>query len=166
MKLYVMRHGPAEAEADSGADGDRALTVSGRQCVREVARALMEASEEPSEVVTSPLVRAVQTAEIVAVLTKLGDRQGGVRVRRELAPGGPAAQLARRIASQGRKRVMLVGHEPDLSALVSRLLGMSFGRGLDKGTVVGLHLSADSAQAKLRFVLDPESLRLEHVNVP
>jgi phosphohistidine phosphatase len=163
VKLYVMRHGPAEGEADSGVDGDRALTAPGRQSVRDVARALSDAREEPVEVVTSPLVRAVQTAEIVALQTKLGDRQGSVRVRRELAPGGAAAPLARRLASQGRKRVMLVGHEPDLSALVAALLGMSFGRAFDKATVVGLHLSADTALAKLRFVLDPSSLRLDHV---
>ncbi len=158
-----MRHGPAEADADSGVDADRALTVSGRQRVRDVVRALVEAGEEPSDIVTSPLVRTVQTAEIVAILAKLGDRRGGVRVRRELAPGGAVVQLARRIAAQGQKRVMLVGHEPDLSGLVTALLGMSFGRTFDKATIVGLHLSADTSPSKLRFVLDPDTLRLDQV---
>jgi phosphohistidine phosphatase len=161
VKLYVMRHGPAEDGADSGDDGDRALTVPGRQRVREVARVLVEVGEEPAEIITSPLVRAVQTAEIVAVDTKLGDRGGSVRTRRELSPGGPIAQLARRIASQGRKRVMFVGHEPDLSGLVSSLLGKSFGQGFDKAGVVGLHVSADTGHGRLRFVLDPRSLELE-----
>jgi phosphohistidine phosphatase len=156
-----MRHGPAEEDADSGADADRALTAPGRQRVRDVARALLQAGEEPFDVVTSPLVRAVQTAEIVAMVTKLGDRHGTVRVRRELVPGGTSTPLVLRIASEGRKRVMVVGHEPDLSTLVSTLLGSSFGRAFDKATVVCLHLASETGAARLRFVLDPESLAFE-----
>jgi phosphohistidine phosphatase len=67
MKLYVVRHGPAEDAATSGADSDRALTAAGRERVRAVARALIEIDEVPRLVVSSPLVRAVQTGEIVAL---------------------------------------------------------------------------------------------------
>ena len=160
MKLYVMRHGSAEDHAESGVDGDRALSASGRERVRAVARMLTDLSEEPVLIVTSPLVRAVQTAEIVALATKLGERDGTVEVRRQIAPGGDGVTLAHRLVGEGKKRVMLVGHEPDLSALVSGLLG-SFGRPFDKAMVVGLHLSTDSGRGRLRFVLDPKALKLD-----
>jgi phosphohistidine phosphatase len=160
MKLYVMRHGPAEDHAESGVDGDRPLSAAGRERVRAVARMLTEVNEQPVLVVTSPLVRAVQTAEIVALMTKVGEREGTVEVRRQIAPGGDAAALAHRLVAEGKKRVMFVGHEPDLSGLVSALLG-SFGRAFDKAMVVGLHLSTDSGRGRLRFVLDPKALALD-----
>jgi phosphohistidine phosphatase len=160
LKLYVMRHGPAEDHAESGMDGDRALTVAGRDRVRSVARMLTEVGEEPLLVVTSPLVRAVQTAEVVALVTKLGEREGAVEVRRQMAPGGDGATLAHQLVAEEKKRVMLVGHEPDLSALVSGLLGQ-FGRPFDKAMVVGLHLSSDTGRGRLRFVLDPKALKLD-----
>lgn len=155
-----MRHGPAEDQAASGVDGHRALTGSGRERVRAVAKILVEEGEEPAHVVTSPLVRAVQTAEIVAIVTKLSDRGGTVTVLRDMAPGGDAAALARRIASEGQKRVMLVGHEPDLSSLAGALLG-TFERPFDKAAVLGIHLSSGADRARLRFVLDPKALRFD-----
>jgi len=160
MKLYVMRHGPAEDQAASGADAHRALTPAGRERVRAVAKVLTENGEAPAQLVTSPLVRAVQTAEIVAVTSGLTDRGGTVAVLSEMAPGGGAVALARRLASGGQKRVMLVGHEPDLSNLVAALLG-SFERPFDKAAVVGIHLPSGPAPARLRFVLDPKALRFD-----
>jgi len=160
MKLYVVRHGAAEDHAESGIDADRALTAVGRSRVRGVAKTLLEADEAPLQVFTSPLVRAVQTAEVMALVTRLGEGGGTVEVRRDVAPGGDAVQLARRMAAEGRKRVMLVGHEPDLSAVVSALTG-SFDRGFEKSMVVGLHLPAAGGLARVRFVLDPKSLRFD-----
>lgn len=160
MKLYVMRHGPAEDHADSGVDGDRALSPPGRERVRAVAKMLAETGEEPLLVITSPLVRAVQTAEIVALATKLGEREGTVEVRRQMAPGGDAATLAHQLVAEGKKRVMLVGHEPDLSGLVATLLG-SFGPAFDKAMIVGLHLTSDTGRGRLRFILDPKRLELD-----
>jgi len=159
MKLYVMRHGPAEEQAHSGVDGDRALSTAGRARVRAVAETLTQLGEEPLFIVSSPLVRAVQTAEIVALVTKLGDRDGILEVRRGIAPGGDGAAMAHALVAEGRKRVMLVGHEPDLSELVGALVG-SFGRAFDKAMVVGLHLPSVTGRGRLRFVLDPKSLKL------
>lgn len=160
MKLYVMRHGPAEDHAPSGIDSDRALTASGRERVRAVARKLAELEEEPLLIVTSPLVRAVQTAEIVAIVTKVGERSGTVEAHREIAPGGDGVALAHRLEAGGGKRVMFVGHEPDLSAYVAGLVG-SFGRSFEKAMVVGLHLPGGAGRSRLRFVLEPKSLSLD-----
>jgi phosphohistidine phosphatase len=160
VKLYVMRHGPAEDHAESGADSDRALTAAGRERVRAVAKLLVDSEETPLTIVTSPLVRAVQTAEIVAMVTRLGERDGSVEVRRDIAPGGNALRLVLQLASDERRRVMLVGHEPDLSGLVAALVGR-FGRGFDKAMVVGVQVPAQGGDPRLRFVLDPKTLTVE-----
>ena len=156
MKLYIMRHGPAEDQASSGRDEDRALTPSGRERVRSVAKVLVASDEAPLSVVSSPLVRALQTAEIVAAATKLSDRGGSVETRRDLAPGGPGADLVKTLLREDRKRVLLVGHEPDLSMLVGLLVGEPLPVPMDKAMVVGL--SAKPAATALRFVLDPRAL--------
>ena len=173
MKLYVTRHGPAEDDAPSGLDGDRALSEAGRKRVRSVAKALADLDEAPLHLISSPLVRAVQTAEIIAIVTKLDERAGTVDIRRELAPGGDWGAFARSLASlpeQGKKRVMVVGHEPDLSELTCSLLGPTvFNRGFDKAMVVGVQLRprdpkdgvAGMPRARLRFVMDPKTLRLD-----
>jgi phosphohistidine phosphatase len=160
MKLYVMRHGVAEDEAESGADADRALTATGRERTIAVAKKLADVGEAPLHIVTSPLVRAVQTAEIVAVVTELGKRGGSVETRRAIAPGGDAVRLAHLLAHEGRKRVMFVGHEPDLSALVASLVG-AFGRPFEKSMVVAVQVPPDKGRSKVRFVLEPKTLELD-----
>jgi phosphohistidine phosphatase len=165
LKLYVMRHGPAEDHAESGIDGDRSLTASGRERVRAVAKLLLEVDEQPLQIITSPLVRAVQTAEIVALVTKLAEREGTVDVRRQLSPGGNGAALVAAVASAGSRRVMLVGHEPDLSELLSSLLSKGAPHAFDKAMVVGLHVEpsvgSKGPATRLRFVLDPRALKLD-----
>jgi phosphohistidine phosphatase len=168
VKLYVMRHGPAEDAAPSGLDGDRALSDAGRKRVRSVAKALSDLDEAPLHLVSSPLVRAVQTAEIIGIVTKVDERGGTVEIRRELSPGGDWRAFVRELASDGRKRVMIVGHEPDLSDLVASLVGV-FDRGFDKAMVVGVQLrpgdpkesGTSVPRARLRFVFDPKTSRLD-----
>jgi phosphohistidine phosphatase len=162
LKLYVMRHGPAEDHADSGMDSDRALTAAGRERVRSVAKMLVEIDEAPLQVISSPLVRAVQTAEIVAVVTKLSDREGTVEVRRELSPGGDGVvTLVASLASASARRVLVVGHEPDLTELTSTLLSKGAPQPFDKAMVVGLYVGPHGDHSRLRFVLDPKALKLD-----
>jgi phosphohistidine phosphatase len=155
VKLYVMRHGPAEDNAASGRDEDRALTPSGRERVRSVAKTLVMLEEAPLWVVSSPLVRALQTAEIVAAATKLADRDGTVETRREMAPGGDAEDLVKGLLAAEKKRCLVVGHEPDLTELIAALVGQPLLVPMDKAMVVGLTLKPGSAA--LRFVLDPRA---------
>lgn len=163
MKLYIMRHGTADDAAASGRDVDRALTHGGRDRVRSVAKALLDAHEEPLSIITSPLVRAVETAEIVAVATNLAERGGTVEVARALAPSGGRTKLVEELVGAGRKRVMLVGHEPDLSDLVAALIKTPMPVSMDKAMVVGLHIPTPRSAAatdagKLRFIFDPKTL--------
>lgn len=176
MKLYVMRHGPAHDDSPSGRDADRALTVPGRERVAAVAKALVDAGEEPFAILSSPLIRALETAEIVSEVTHLSRRAredgkakragatGELEIRRELGMGTEKLGLLAELVRAGRKRVMIVGHEPDLSMLVMSLVGKELPSGMGKGMVVGVKLTPDPGVAglefrsSLRFVLDPKSL--------
>lgn len=152
-----MRHGSAEDFSASGRDADRALTPSGRDRVRDVARALLKEDEAPNVILTSPLVRAKETAEIVAEVTNLASRGGDVEIARELAPGGDQAGLVRSLVRDKRKRAMIVGHEPDLSHVVHVLTSHKVE--MLKAMVVGIAAGEDGV--RLRFVLDPKSLDWE-----
>lgn len=161
-----MRHGPAEDDSPTGRDADRALTPSGRDRVRSVARALVEAKEAPVQIVSSPLVRALQTAEIVAA--NIADAKVAVEVRREMAPGGDALGLLYELLHAEKRRVMVVGHEPDLSTLVARLVGKPPLEGMLKAMVVGARMfkDGDAVAVKRRFVLEPKSLVWERDGSP
>jgi len=161
MKIAIMRHGPAEDYAASGRDFDRALTPKGRDRVRDVAKALLAAGEAPTEIVTSPLVRARETA--AAVLDVLGERP--LEIARAMEPGRDALGLVTSLFHEGRDNVLLVGHEPDLSDLVAVLTGFAPPEGMLKGMVVSVSLVADTSEGRgfassSRFVLDPKTLVL------
>ncbi len=148
-----MRHGPAEDEAASGKDGDRALTPSGRDRVRIVTRELIKRGKTPQFVMSSPLVRARQTAEIV--LQEAGLASSALELRDELAMTGHAHDLIREVVTTKRKRVILVGHEPELSSLVFELTGTSLL--MQKAMIVALAFKADG-RTHLKFTIDPKNL--------
>jgi phosphohistidine phosphatase len=160
MKLYVMRHGPAEDQAESGLDADRALTASGRERVRAVAKALADEHEAPLTIFTSPYVRCVQTAEIIAIATKVAERGGRVEAKRDLAPGGDITRIASVLAKNHEPRVLLCGHEPDVSHVVSHLLGKRLEIPFQKAMVIALQIR-DAGESRLRFILDPKSLTMD-----
>jgi phosphohistidine phosphatase len=158
LKLYIMRHGPAEDVAATGRDADRVLTTPGRERVSAVVGALIAAEEAPQTVLSSPLARARETAEIVATAGRLA-----VEERRELAPAGDVLRLVGELVHGARKRVMVVGHEPDLSDLVADLIGHPPDGGMQKASVIGVKVTPtglSTFEGKLRFILDPKSLVL------
>jgi phosphohistidine phosphatase len=158
MELLLIRHGQAVDEAPGLDDAGRFLTGKGRVVTRKVARWLgREAGRRPLALWTSPLVRAVQTAEIVAEAAGLTDEVIAVA---ELAPGHtPDEVLARVVHHEGQGPLALVGHEPGLSQLAVRLLGEGTPwPGLKKSGVVALSWDA-SGPAKLRYLLLPKGLK-------
>ena len=156
-----MRHGPAEDQSATGRDYDRKLTSSGRTRT-EIAAHELGRWERPKRVISSPLVRTVETAEVVMSALGLACE---LETREELAPGGDAIGLVSELAAQAAKRVILIGHEPDVSTLTALLLP-SWSRSFDKAMVVGLKVDRASLatrtqselSTKLRFVIDAKRL--------
>ncbi len=121
-KVYFLRHGKAESRSEwRGGDGERPLTPEGEEAMRREAQALRALDLGLDVIVTSPLVRARRTAEIVA--DGLGLR-GRLEEDERLAHGFDAHRLAQVLAAhESAGTLMVVGHEPDFSATVAELIG-------------------------------------------
>jgi phosphohistidine phosphatase len=126
MELYLMRHGIAEApESDARkADARRRLTPEGSAKVRRIARMLKRMKIDFDLILSSPLLRSRITAEIVAEELALGKK---LEITPLLVPDSPLEELVEDLGSRlaGRESVLLVGHEPCLSALASILISGS-----------------------------------------
>jgi phosphohistidine phosphatase len=121
MQIYILRHGIAEPRRPGRADAKRALTDAGRAKLRQVLTRARAAKVAPSLVLTSPYVRAVQTAEIA--LEVLGGKITLARTNALLPSSSPEA-VWRVILSHGEEgSALLAGHEPLLSETASYVLG-------------------------------------------
>ena len=153
-RLYLLRHGPAGSHGEWTADDAlRPLTPKGRDAVDAVAEQLAVAGVTVDGILTSPLTRAVQTAEIVA--SRLGTTKL-LESDPRLEPGFDSEDLAGILADYpDASALMLVGHEPDLSGVVSALIG---GGAIDykKGAVARIDLlSTGRLAGSLVWLLTP-----------
>lgn len=150
MILYVLRHGEAiEANSDLS-DEWRYLTHDGAKAVARVARDLPAYGRKPRLIVTSPLVRAVQTAQIAA---GQACRKYNLIVSGLLRSGGDIDGLREFLASHAEaKRVMVVGHEPHLGSLVASLIQEEDAPQLKKGACVALELDIDDKDKPAKFL--------------
>ena len=116
MELFLLRHGPAVEGGTRGFEDDaaRPLTPRGRRQLRKTAGAIRKLEPDLDLILSSPFLRAKQTAEIVAAGLKLKKR---LKFSNALAPGGQPAILLRQLArlKPVPEKILLVGHEPDLS---------------------------------------------------
>lgn len=119
MKIYVIRHAASADEADYDRDEERPLTKPGKATMKSVSRLLVELAIAPGRIYTSPLVRARETADIVA---KALGKGASVKEARELAPGRAAVEVVEMLADSGLDEAAVVGHEPQLGRLVSLLV--------------------------------------------
>jgi phosphohistidine phosphatase len=119
IRIYLVRHGIAVDQADRGAlaDDDRPLTAKGRRRFRRCARAFARLGEPPDFLFTSPLARAVQTAEILAGALKKDE----VEVLEEPRTAGGVGKLLAALGRADDRAVALVGHDPQMSQLVAAL---------------------------------------------
>ncbi len=164
MQLMMIRHAIAEDRSEFSLSGQldelRPLTAQGQKRMRRGVRGLRQVLTDLDYLVSSPLMRAVQTADIVHTAYAEAQRQQW----EELAPGVQPKQLAERLAPlPADARVALVGHEPDLSGLIAWLIS---GRvkpfmSLKKGSACLLELpgSAQPGRATLVWALTPRLLR-------
>ena len=157
MRIYIMRHGRAEHHSSTGRDEDRSLSSSGRKGVTAVARLLVSEGDIPHRILTSELVRAAETGDLVAAAASSAGWRGRPERVPELAPGGDGLGLVQRLPAGPDEATMLVGHEPDLSNLAVRLLGRPLPLPMDRAMVVALDLGRKKT-ATLRFILEPRSV--------
>ena len=149
MKCHFLRHGLAvEADEWNGTDFDRPLTDEGRAQMKHVAKAMDALHLEIDVIVTSPLVRAKQTASIVAKTLRLQNRVvEDERLGGEFGPDRLADVLAQHRTVNA---VMLVGHEPGMSRTLGHLVG-------------GAHIEFKKGSLACVNVPDPPSLQGELV---
>ena len=156
MILYIMRHAEAVERSDTLKDEWRYLTEKGRTVAEKVSASIAKIGPKTRLTITSPLTRAVQTAEIAA---KKACRKNVVVASSLLLPGADIGELVVYIKGCGdAKRVMLVGHEPQLGSLVAALLGREDDTvSLKKGACVTLKLDpkADDKPANFLWYLVP-----------
>ena len=123
MELYVLRHAIAVQRGTEGyeQDSDRPLTSKGRQKMERIASAMQTLGLSFDLILSSPFLRARQTADVVADVFGTGKN---VELSEHLAVGGDPESLVRELNSRfdSLKSVLIVGHEPYLSSLVSTLI--------------------------------------------
>jgi phosphohistidine phosphatase len=158
MNLIVLRHGEAgKRMMITGRDAERALTVSGREEVEDVAESLRDMDLKFDSILASPLKRCSETAEIVAKVLKL---QKKLELWDELKPEGDARAFYRRLSKmKNDSSVLVVGHEPYLSSMISQLISGKEGAhiALKKAGLARIELTAmlPIPSGELRWLLTP-----------
>ena len=118
MKLYFLRHGEADWPDWTGPDDERPLTEAGKKELRRAAKFFAQIGVAPQIILSSPLPRAVQTAQ--AAQKQVG---GELITEEALSPGATARGVRAALKKQSADEIMLVGHEPDFSELVRAFTG-------------------------------------------
>jgi len=160
VELYILRHGEAgDALPMGGADAERALTMEGKKEVADVCKRLSKVGLKFDRIATSPLKRAKETAEIAG-------REFGIEVEEwaELKPEAKAEDLGRRLSRQKRdSSVLLVGHEPFLTAFIGEVVGAGpeakfilKKAGLARVSITGF---VPRMTGELRWLLSPKTIR-------
>ena len=165
MNLYLVRHGIAQplGQKNDFADESRTLTAQGRDRMREVAKGIRKLGIRLDLIITSPLARAVETAQIIA--ETLGLDETMVEFSDNLAPGGSFDELFAEIKQQKRtESLALVGHQPSIGSLAGRIIAgdSSLALPLKKGGMCCINITetVPSYRGNLVWALTPKQLRL------
>lgn len=160
MILYIVRHGIAMDKTDPKAppDPERPLTAKGVQKTRAAALGLKELGVKPDVLITSPYVRAAQTAEIFA--EALGFPTAKVKVTGALKPSANPADFVKEISHLRAKEVMCFGHAPHVDRLIAQMTGVNgVFTELKKAGVASLEHLGTHTTWRLLSILTPRVLR-------
>ena len=160
MIVYFLRHASAgQHVTDPKKDEKRPLDKEGIEQCGHIGRALAAMDTQVDVVISSPLKRATQTASLVA--NELG-HEGKLQIEDGLRPGATFADFSKLLAKYQRyESVMVVGHNPNLSEFLSRLISGGTGRGavdLKKGAVARVETSRQSGV--LQWCVTPKFVRV------
>ena len=153
MFVVLLRHGIAEPRGSRENDDERRLTPAGRRKMKEIAPALAKLFPDVDAIHSSPLPRALETATIVAKSYDLG-----VQTLDALKPGSDPDEVREFLDKSRVEKLILVGHEPHLSATMLHLTGMGGEMELKKGGCYGVRI--EDGTARLEWMLPPRVLRL------
>ena len=149
MDIYFLRHGEADWPDWEKSDDERPLTKRGKKEMYEVGNFLKRVKVEPDLIVTSPLPRASQTAEIAAEHLKTKSRKDKL-----LAPGFGRQELERILKKYPAESLMIVGHEPDFSHTIEQLTGGTIK--LSKAGVALVELDRSWRNGRLLWLIPPK----------
>lgn len=160
LELYLIRHGvAAERGEDFPDDSKRPLTSAGISRLRKEAKALDGLGVAFDHIITSPLVRTKQTADIFAEALK---SKPSVSQSDALAPAGTSTAVVQELAKHMRKgRIALVGHEPNIGELAARLIGARMPFEFKKGAIcrIDFEVLPPKGHGQLRWFVTPLMLR-------
>lgn len=155
--VVLLRHGIAEPRGGSKPDLERTLTKGGHARMKQIARGLAQVFPKAEAIYSSPALRCIQTALWVSkgYRGKLSPQTTDV-----LAHNGSPRELREFLGSLQERRVILVGHEPNLSTSLSELTRLNGPSSLElkKGGCYGVRLGQDGSSS-LEWVLPPRLLR-------
>jgi phosphohistidine phosphatase len=159
-ELYLVRHALAAERGDDWPDDTkRPLTATGASRFGEVVDGLAWLGVEIDEIFSSPLVRAKQTADLLSARLP---QHPPVKILDELAPGHDTARVVAELAKRvKRRRVAMVGHEPDLGELAASLIGAKRALPFRKGGVCRIDVEGLGSvrSGGLIWFLTPKILR-------
>ena len=153
LELYLLRHAHAGNSANwDGPDSERPLSPKGRRQAERLGAFLAERGFAPDAIVTSPLLRARQTAELVADAIGIA-----VSVDERLVGDLDPHIVGEIVEHVGGTSVVLVGHDPDFSALAAALSGTEY-LPMKKGTLarIDMALPVQAGSGVLRWLVPPE----------
>ncbi|CAN5734276.1 phosphohistidine phosphatase SixA [soil metagenome] len=160
LELYLIRHGlAAERGDDYPDDSKRPLTGEGISDLKKEARALNALGIGFQHIITSPLVRTRQTADVLAEHL---DSKPSVSTSDALTPAGAPTAVMQELAKHMRKgSIALVGHEPNIGELAARLIGARAPLEFKKGAVcrIDFEVFPPKGTGQLRWLLPPKVLR-------
>ncbi len=157
MEIYILRHGIAEEGKAGGRDPDRRLTPAGKEKLRGVLQLARQGGVKLELILTSPYIRAVETADIAA---EEFSYKSSVLTTDALVPGSEPQQVWEEIRVHANAAsVLLAGHEPLLSALVAYLLNSpALEVDMKKGALVRVDVEqfGPAPRGVLRWMLVPK----------
>ena len=160
FELYLIRHGVAAERGENFPDDTkRPLTNEGVQKLRKEAKALVALDITLDVILTSPLVRTRQTAEIVAAAFR---NPPPIVTMASLAPGSAHNAIIEELSKQHRRHhIALVGHEPGIGELAGRLIGSRRPLEFKKGAACRIDVAAlpPAGPGELRWFLTPRVMR-------
>lgn len=160
LELYLIRHGLAAERGDEYPDDSkRPLTSEGIADLKKEVRALNALGIDFEHIITSPLVRTRQTADVLAEHLK---SKPSVSTSDSLTPAGAPAAVMQELAKHMRKgSIALVGHEPNLGEFAARLIGAKAPLEFKKGAVcrIDFEVFPPKGTGQLRWLLPPRVLR-------